>query len=134
MVNHVQPAYKPISRQTATRKMMKRYALRKKELMDYFQKNDKIQVSICSDIWSDHWQNHSYMGVTCHWIEDRFVLHKRVLAFRVFDEPHIARNISHVILSILQEYRLVQRVFSIGFDNASANTASIQELITYCRP
>ena len=66
MVNHVQPAYKPISRQIATRKMMKRFAIRKKELIDYFQKNNNIQVSICSDIWSDHWQNHSYMGVTCH--------------------------------------------------------------------
>ena len=134
MVNHVQPAYKPISRQTATRKMVKRFYLRKNELIDYFQKNDKIQVSICSDIWSDHWQNHSYMGVTCHWIDDRFVLHKRVLAFRVFDESHTARNIARVILTILQEYRLVQRVFSIGFDNASANTASIQDLITYCKP
>ena len=28
----------------------------------------------------------------------------------------------------------MQQVFSIGFDNASVNTASIQELITYCKP
>ena len=54
--------------------------------------------------------------------------------FGVFDDPHTARNIARIIYNILTEYRLVQRVFSISFDNASANTASISDLTTYCMP
>ena len=74
------------------------------------------------------------MGLTCHFIDEFYCLHKRVIAFRVFDDPHTARNIARIIYNILTEYRLVQRVFSISFDNASANTASISDLTTYCRP
>ena len=35
--------------------------------------------------------------------------------------------------SIFEEYGLSQKVFSIGFDNASANTASIPDLIKVCQ-
>ena len=134
ITENVQPAWQSMSRNTVKRKMIKRYNTRKAELVEYFQKHSDLHVSICSDIWTDHWQHHSYMGVTCHWVDERFVLHKRVLGFRVFDEAHTARNIAAVLLRVLQEYRLTQRVFSIGFDNASANTASIPELTQYCQP
>ena len=55
----------------------------------------------------DHWQTHSYMGITCHYIDEFHCLHKRVLAFRVYDESHIAQNISRIIYTVLTEYRLV---------------------------
>ena len=29
----------------------------------------KKRISIYSDIWSDHWRTHSYMSMTCHWID-----------------------------------------------------------------
>lgn len=134
ITQNVQPAWQGISRNTVKRKILRRYNTRKNELIEYFHKNQDLQVSICSDIWTDHWQHHSYMGVTCHWVDRSFQLHKRVLAFRVFDDAHTARNIARVLLTVLQEYRLTKRVFSIGFDNASANTASIPELIQNCQP
>ena len=74
------------------------------------------------------------MGITCHWIDENFLMQKRVLAYRCFDEPHTATNICRIIHNILEEYRLVQRIFSISFDNASANTASIYELKSICEP
>ena len=43
--------------------------------------------------WSDHWQLHSYIGVTAHYIDSDWVLQKRILAFRVFDQAHSADNI-----------------------------------------
>lgn len=130
----LQPAHRPISRQTCQRKMMKRYIIRKAELVDYFKNHPDLKISICSDIWSDHWQDNSYMGITSHWVDEKFILHKRVLAFRKFNEAHNAKNIASLILTVLREYGMQGRVFSIGFDNASANTASIPELIQICRP
>ena len=74
------------------------------------------------------------MGITCHWIDNEWKIQKRIIAFRVFDDRHTAENIFRIIQNILQEYSLVKKVFSIGFDNAAANTASIVELKNICQP
>ena len=133
MVNHVQPSYKLVSRKVIKKNVIKAYKRRKAELVAYFSQND-LNVSICSDIWSDHGQTNSYMGVTCHFIDRHFNMQKRLLAFRVFNDSHTAQNIAMMIRTILEEYRLLNRVFSIGFDNASSNTASIRELSAICQP
>ena len=54
-----------ILRNTTKRNIFKLYKDGKIILNKLF-KDIKGRVSICSDIWSDHWQTHSYMGVTCH--------------------------------------------------------------------
>ena len=70
------------------------------------------RVSICFDIGSDHWQKHSYMGITCHWIDNEWKIQKRIITFRVFDDRHTAENIFRIIQNILQEYSLVKKYFS----------------------
>ena len=129
----VNPQATSISRSTLTRDLKKIYYNDKKQLIEFFM-NYNGSVHIGSDIWSDHWQTHSYMGVTCHWIDDEWNIQKRVLAFRVFDTKHAAINICSLLKQILEEYHLVNKIFSIGFDNASANTASIPELEKICKP
>jgi hypothetical protein len=109
------------------------YKKGKKELRNMFNMMNG-RVSICSDIWSDHWNLHSYMGITCHWIDDDWILQKRVIAYRVFDERHTAENIYRLIKQILEEYLLESKIFSISFDNASSNTTSIDDLKTICEP
>ena len=59
---------------------------------------------------------------------------KELLHFQVFDDRHTAENIFRIIQNILQEYSLVKKIFSIGFDNAAANTVSIVELKSICQP
>ena len=56
------------------------------------------------------------------------------MAYRVFDTSHTAVNISNIIRTILEEYRLLHRVFSISFDNTSNNTTSIRDLVSQCQP
>ena len=127
------PHAKPVCRQSVVRAMRKIMISEKQKLISLFT-SLKTHVSICADIWSDCWQTHSYMGVTCHWIDDNWYLQKRVIAFRSFDTSHTANNIYLMLNSIFEEYGLSQKVFSIGFDNASANTASIPDLIKVCQP
>jgi hypothetical protein len=105
----------------------------KKDLIQEFAKL-KNKVSICSDVWSDHWQIHHYMGITCHWVDESFQLQNRLIAYRLFDEAHTAENIAELICQVLSEYGLLKKVFAVGFDNASANTASIEDLKALCQP
>ena len=127
------PCAKRVPRTTLTRTIKKLVKQGKKNLIDEFSKLDN-KVSLCSDIWSDHWQTHSYMGVTCHWIDNSWNLQKRLLAYRVFDESHNAHNIAQLLCLILEEYGLTHKIFSISLDNASSNTACIDDLKFVCQP
>ncbi|CAH9080539.1 unnamed protein product [Cuscuta europaea] len=59
-------------------------------------------------------------------------MHKRVLAFREFNDRHTADNIYILIERILIEYNLIGKVFIVGFDNASNNTTVIPRLRELC--
>ncbi|KAF3319956.1 hypothetical protein FCM35_KLT22436 [Carex littledalei] len=88
------------------------------------------KVSITSDIWTAGKHGLGYSCVTGHWIDDQWVLQKRILSFRVLDSPHSAHVIFKSIIEVLEEYNLKRdrdnKVFSISFDNASNNVASIE--------
>lgn len=127
------PATKKISRSTVTRDIRKLVLEEKLKLSTIFL-NLNSKVSICSDIWGDHWQMNSYMGITCIWIDDSWTMQKRLIAYREFNQSHSAQNICHKIHSILSEFNLVDKIFSVSFDNASSNTASIEDLIEICGP
>ena len=132
-MSHIQPAQPRIPRTSMTRTvrlMVKEGAL---ALSNMFEKLDH-RVSICSDIWDDCIGENHYMGLTCHWIDSFWNLNKRILAYRKFNEQHTAQNIATLIIRIAREFNIHDKIFSIGFDNASANTASIESLISKCNP
>ncbi|KAL5738364.1 hypothetical protein ACOSP7_031125 [Xanthoceras sorbifolium] len=92
------------------------------------------RVFVCADIWSDHWQKHSYLGLTCNYVDQSWELQKRILAFRVFDDTHTADNIYKLMKIIFEEYCIESKIFAIGFDNAANNTAAVPQLIQLCQP
>ena len=74
-----------------------------------------------------------FMSVTTHWTYDLWNIQKWVIAFRVFNEAHIADNIYRFIHGIIKVYGLMFKIFSISFDNASINKNSIRPLEEYLR-
>ena len=50
------------------------------------------------------------------------------------DGSHTTNNIYKTLATVLDEYLLTKKFFSIGFDNAAANTASIKDLEMLCQP
>lgn len=79
------------------------------------------RVSIYSDIWSNKYtplRVSLIIGLIINWI-----MQKRIIAFRGFDERHTTDNIYKMIKTILEWF-----FFLIGFDNAFENTTCIPEL------
>ncbi|KAK3225673.1 hypothetical protein Dsin_005535 [Dipteronia sinensis] len=122
-----------IPRTTLTEALENIYEKEKKMLEKFLEKYNG-HVSVCADIWSDHWRMHSYIGVTCHYMDNAWTIQKRILAFRVFDEKHTTANIFRHLRIIFTEYKIENKIFAIGFDNASNNTAAIPALIELCKP
>ncbi|CAH9120284.1 unnamed protein product [Cuscuta europaea] len=125
------PQFRNYSRKTIKKEVIRQYNLEKEKLQILFTNFDG-RVSICSDIWEDTYHHLYYLGLTAHYIDDDWNMHKRVLAFREFNDRHTADNIYILIERILIEYNLIDKVFAVGFDNASNNTAAIPRLRELC--
>ena len=131
--NALNPAMQRVPRSTLTRTLHNIYSREKNILKTYFSEFQG-RVSVCADIWSDNFGSHSYLGVTCHYMDNNWDMQKRILAFRVFDDSHSAQNIFQLLKIIFQEYNILNKIFAIGFDNAASNTASIPMLQKLCNP
>ncbi|KAH7663547.1 Tam3-transposase (Ac family) protein [Dioscorea alata] len=129
----LQPACKKVSRRTIQRTIFKQYKNGREQLCEYF-RTVNSSISLCSDVWTDVFHENSFMGITAHWVDDKWNIQKRVLAFRVFNESHTAENIYRLIRGVIEDFGLMFKIFSISFDNASANTASIRPLEEFLRP
>src|ERR1035438_3910763 len=95
----------------------KQFLSKKNDLKALFAyQNNK--VSITSDIWTAGKHGLGYSCVTGHWMDDNWVLQKRVLSFRVLESPHTANVIFKSIIEVLEEYNLKRnmdnKIFSIS--------------------
>ena len=77
-------------------------------------------VAITSDIWSGKAKEY-YLSVVTHFINADWQLEKRVLSLRLIDVSHNAENIVERVASVLAGYGILNKVFSVTLDNASAN-------------
>ena len=85
-----------------------------------------------SDIWTSC-RDDPYACVTSHYIDSNWELHKKVLGFRLICHPHDGPNIYECITSVFKEYDIVNKIFSITFDNASNNTSAIDLFVKTIR-
>jgi hypothetical protein len=105
----------------------KQYNERKNDLLAKFGYAD-YNVSITSDIWTADKHDLGYFCVIDYYIDENWILQKKVLSFRIMEFPHTAQIIYQSIISILQEFNLKRDLennfFSISIDNASNNIKS----------
>ena len=126
------PDYKKTSRQTIT-KEIKNYFVDRKNILKAIMSSDARKVSLTSDIWEALNLIH-YLCVTAHFIDDNWILQKRILSFTKFSEKHSATNVVNLIFLTCKNYGIENKIFSISFDNASENTAAIRQLKTILDP
>ena len=87
------------------------------------------RISLTSDVWKSPLNDieSSFICVTAHWIDDQWLIQKRIIAFKPFWEKHTGQAIANNIMDSVQSYNM-RTIFTISFDNASNNTASIRYL------
>ncbi|XP_066311275.1 zinc finger BED domain-containing protein RICESLEEPER 4-like [Miscanthus floridulus] len=75
MINYCQPSFNVVGRQTVRADCLILY---EEEKLQLHQKITKLKshVSLTADLWSSN-QNFGYLGVTAHYIDEEFELHKR---------------------------------------------------------
>ena len=55
-------------------------------------------------------------------------LQKRVIGLRLIEVKHYGENIAERIAVVIEEYCLIDKIFSVTLDNASSNTRAMNTL------
>ena len=85
------------------------------------------RVCLTSDLWSSQ-ANDGYLTLTAHWIDLDWKLHKKIISFCRIHHSGIA--LAEKIYSLICEWEIEEKLFSITLDNASANDSFVEKLKT----
>nr|GEU47950.1 zinc finger BED domain-containing protein RICESLEEPER 2-like [Tanacetum cinerariifolium] len=90
---------------------------------------EKIKGRICltSDLWTSVTSD-DYMTLTVHYIDESWVLKKKVLNFKVTPPPHTGSLLAHSVITFLREWGIENKVFIITLDNATNNNGLVDSL------
>ncbi|KAL2920563.1 Zinc finger BED domain-containing protein RICESLEEPER 2 [Bienertia sinuspersici] len=122
----LQPQYRKVPRNTLKRRTQQSYYAYRGYLMEMFCTYDG-RVSLTSDTWTSTY-GEPFVCVTAHWIDDDWLLQKRIICFEAMEEAHNGFNIKSRLVSCCKNFHLVDKLFSISLDNATANTSAMHFL------
>ncbi|KAL2904569.1 putative AC transposase, partial [Bienertia sinuspersici] len=122
----LQPQYLRVHRNTLKRHTQQAYYAYRGYLTEMFC-TYYGHVSLTSDTWTSTFRE-SFVCVTVHWIDDDWFLPKRIFCFEAMEEAHNDFNIKTRIVNCCKNFHLVDKIFSISLDNATANTKAIDFL------
>ncbi|PRQ56849.1 putative ribonuclease H-like domain-containing protein [Rosa chinensis] len=116
------PRFDPPSRRTIGRDIRDIYQFEKEKIREFLARNN-LRVSLTTDTWTSV-QNINYLVLTAHFIDETWVLHKRIINFTVIPN-HKGKTIGKLVESCCINWG-IERVFSIVVDNASSNQVAIE--------
>ena len=118
-LNVVHPQYKPPSRQTVRKKILKKADDMKLKIMKQFQNCQTVSITV--DIWSDR-KMRSFLGVTAHVViqeKEAHLLKSFTLACEQFVGRHSGENIAAAFEKIVQQFEIKNKITYIITDNAA---------------
>ena len=119
------PNYERISRKMVKKDCVSSYEIEKNAIKAMLE--NVSRVSITTDLWRSD-QNIQYMVVTCHFVDDDFVLQKRILNFVDIPPPHTGIVICDALKKCFVEWGIESKVWTVTVDNASYNDVALENL------
>ncbi|KAL4560644.1 hypothetical protein LXL04_032797 [Taraxacum kok-saghyz] len=114
------------SRHMASRNVAQLYLDEKSKLLKHLS-NPNTAVHLTTDTWTSPCQRKNYMVITAHFIDDDWVMHKRVVNFREVD-THKGEDMARELLVCIHKWGM-KKVMSMTVDNAKSNDVAIKYLV-----
>ncbi|XP_028153494.2 E3 SUMO-protein ligase ZBED1-like [Diabrotica virgifera virgifera] len=100
----------------------------------FSQKTEKLKgllstassVSITTDGWTAQHSQTSYLAYTVHFITKDWTLYSTLLKCHQFDDSKTAQHLKDDLYSVVNEWDILEKVFSVTSDNASNIKAAIK--------
>ena len=128
---YLNPGYVPTPRSTGRGILIKDYDSFRVAILNLFQ-NHKFFFSFTADMWTSK-QHLGYIGICAHFIDDNWILQKRLIAFKLLEHPHSGTNMTTIFLDILRSLNVHDRIFTITLDNASNNDKMVETIMRRVR-
>lgn len=124
------PTYKFCSRITVKNDLMLVFG---EERIIIYKELERLssRISLTTNRWKPKPQNRGYFCLTCHYINDDWVLRSRIIVFRVVEYPHHGLNMGEWLKNRILEWNLDKKLFSVVVDNASNNTGMLDGIRTW---
>jgi hypothetical protein len=117
----------PKSQKTLRNWIMEEFEEQKKKLTEELSFSaSKIHISF--DIWTAG-NFVGFMSIWAYWIDASGQRQRRLLAFKRIYGSHTGENQSEVLLEVLKEYNIDDKIGYIVSDNASSNTSAVDMVL-----
>ncbi|XP_019211076.1 zinc finger BED domain-containing protein 1 [Oreochromis niloticus] len=121
------PSYKPPCRTTVTTKISKMYDGEKKNKLEILAEDSPNCVAITGDHWTSA-GNHSYFGVTGHFIDSEWNLNSFALTVMRTETRHFADKCAEQFLKVANDWGIENKISTIGTDSAANMLAAMRAL------
>nr|KAJ0222771.1 hypothetical protein LSAT_V11C200098720 [Lactuca sativa] len=92
-----------------------------------FLSNPKTAIHLTTDTWTSSCQRTTYMVVTAHFIDENWMMHKRIINFREIDS-HKGEDMGRELLDCIRVWGM-KNVMTITLDNAATNDKAMDFLV-----
>ncbi|KAJ4801750.1 Zinc finger BED domain-containing protein DAYSLEEPER [Rhynchospora pubera] len=127
LFNELQPSFKIPSRMTLRSDCIKFY---EEQHVTLYEQLGQLtcRFSFTSDLWTNKGRDRGFMAISCHYIDEKWILRKRIITFVPLPSPHTGKHIAEAFYEKLVLWNLDKRALCLVLDNASSNDACINEL------
>ena len=122
----MQPRFNMPSRFTIARDISKFYIEERKSLLNFLSNKDTT-VHLTTDTWTSSCKRMNFMVLTTHFIDDDWVMHKRIINFRPI-HSHRGVDIGRALLECINGWG-IKNVMTITVDNITSNDKAIEYLV-----
>ncbi len=121
------PSYKPPCRTTVATKISKMYDGEKKNKLEILVEDSPNYVAKTGDHWTLA-GNHSYLGVTGHFIDGEWNLNSFALTVMKTETRHFADKCAEQFLKVANDWGIENKISTIGTDSAANMLAALRAL------
>jgi hypothetical protein len=89
--------------------------------------NTKTKIHLSLDIWTSP-NNKPILGVIAHYISSAGILEQVVLAMKEIEGNHKGENLAPVLIEVIRDWEIAQKLGYMVMDNASNNDTMMQAL------
>ncbi|XP_021759556.1 zinc finger BED domain-containing protein RICESLEEPER 2-like [Chenopodium quinoa] len=115
-----------ISRNTILKWCMTEHDVLKQYVRNTF-KALTSKVSLTCDVWTAC-TTRGYLSLTAHFVDNDWKLRSKVLNFRHFPPPHNGHEIYNLVFSLIKDWGIERKIYSMTIDNASNMDSMVGKL------
>ncbi|CAH1421591.1 unnamed protein product [Lactuca virosa] len=102
------------------------YSIEKTKLCDLLQLVPG-RIALMSDCWTSMTTD-GYISLTAHFVDHKWCLQKRILAFTSMPPPHNGASLAERVSGLLKQWGIDNKIVSITLDNSSSDDSMVDAL------